>query len=300
MSLTTLNDSSANKLVLEAFDSGWKSYEVQGTKFFNKVSPERVDEKFSITAADGAMDAVAEGAAFPSVNVEEVGSKTLSQAVYKKEIPVTKLMKRFDNYGVVVREAQKLGYRAKYRMDEQMADVFNNYTSTTAPYGCWDGYALGYGTHTIGNTASTQSNLGTGALSKTTLNTAVTALAKQKDHGGKQMPTTGKYLIVPPDLAMTAWELVKSPDDPETADRSKNFMNSLGIQLVVWPLLTGSTTAWFLVGEKMFNRLEYLVSIDPTVNYVRDTNTGNNLYQIDFACQAGAPDYLGTYCNSGA
>lgn len=296
MSATTLNDSSANKLVLEAFDSGWKSYETKGTVFFNQQTPERVDEKFSVTAADGSISSVAEGAAYPAVNITEVGSKTLSQLVYKKEIPVTKLMRRFDNYGVVLREAQKLGYRAKYAMDEVMANVLNNWSGTTT---CWDGYALGYATHTIGDLpGQTQSNITTGALTATTLNSARTALQKQKDHGGKIMPTTGKFLIVPPDLAMTAFELTVSPDGPETANRKKNFMSRQGFQVVEWPLLT-DTADWFLIAEKMFNRLQYLVSIPPSVANVRDDNTGNQLYQIDFACTAGAPDYLGVQVGNG-
>jgi len=296
MSLTTLNDSSANKLVLEAFDSGWKSYIVQGTKFFNKKSPERVDEKFSVTAADGDIPVVAENAAYPAVNIEEVGTKTISQSVYKRELPVSKLMKRFDNYNVVIREAGKLGYRAKYEMDDVMATILNGGFATATT---WDGSYLYANAHSVGNLpGQTNDNLTTGALSKTTLNAAIVLLQNMKDHGGKKMPVVGKHLVVPPDLWMEGFELLGSPTDPETADRSINFINSIGMNLVVWPLLT-STTAWFLVGDKMWNRLEYLVAIEPEVNYIRSETNGSYLYQIDFACQAGSPDYLGTVASLG-
>ena len=69
-----------------------------------------MDEKFSITTSAGILTPVAEGASFPTVDVQEAGVQTVSQVPYKRSIPVTTLMQRFDNYGVVISEAQKLGY----------------------------------------------------------------------------------------------------------------------------------------------------------------------------------------------
>ena len=296
MSLTTLNLSVANKLVLEAFDSGWKTYQPQGEKFFNKVDPQRVDEKFSVHAADGSIQEVSENTAYPSINVAEIGSVTISQRVFKKEIPVSKLMKRFDNYGVVLREATKQGYRARYVMDDVMADVLNNGFGTTTT---WDGLSLFNASHLIGASGSTQSNTAATDISKSTINTAHIALQTQKDHGNQTMPVMGKFLVVHPNDQMTAWEAIGSPQDPTTANRAMNFINTLGIQLVVWPLLD-DTDSWFLICDKMFNRLEYLVAIEPTVEYVRNDTNGSFAYQLDFACNAGSPDYLGTYGNSGA
>ena len=294
MSLTSLNAADANRLVLEAFGSGWESYESQGQKIFHRRDPERKDEIYSVHATDATINTVAEGATFPAVNVEQVGTKTLSQAVYKKEIPVTQLMKRFDNYGVVVEEAMKLGYYAKWTMDDVMASILRNVEGTSTT---WDGLSLGNASHLVGNTGTTQSNIVTGSLSKSTLNSAYTALQDQVDHGGAQQPLATKQVVVPPALAMTAFELLGSPSDPETADRSINFINALGMELVVWPLISnnagGSDVDYHIVADKMFHRLQYLVSLEPRVNYVRDQNTGNDLYQIDFACVAGAPDYLG-------
>lgn len=292
MSNVFQNLSSANKLVLEAFDSGWRTYEPQGTKFFNKRSPERFNEKFSVTAADGDIQAVSPGAAYPAVNVEEIGSKTITQQAYKKEIPVDFLMKRFDNYGVVIREATKHGYRAKQVMDQVMADVLLNAEGSSTT---WDGLSLANASHLIGNSGQTQSNITTGALSETTLNSAHVALMTQKDHGNQVMPTNGMYLVVPQALAITGYKLLRSTQGPETADRETGYLNTLGMELVPWNLLDngGNTTDYHLIANKMFNRLEYLVSVEPTVMYREDPDTGNGLYQIEFACAAGAPDYLG-------
>lgn len=301
MSSITQNEAARNKLVLESYDSGWRTYDIQGTKFFNKRSPERFDEKFSVTGADGAINEVSPGAAYPSVNVEELGSITASQRSYKKEIPIDFMMKRFDNYGTVLREAQKHGYRSKQVLDGLMASVLLSTESGSFGATPWDALSLANGSHLIGNTGITQSNIVTGALSEATLNTADVTLSTQKDHGGQTMPTIGRWLVVPKALAITAYKLTQSTEGPETANRETGYINTLGIMPCPWVLLdsgtqdvaTGNAVDWHLIADKMFNRLEYLVSVEPTVIYREDPNTGNGLYQIEFAGTAAASDYLG-------
>jgi len=291
MSLTSLNLSDANLLVFEAFGAGAKTYNPVGTEIFTQVTPDRIAEKWSVHAADGSIPAVADGAAFPSTNVEELGSITVNNQTYKREIPLTKRMKEYDNYGVVVEQAQRLGYGAMVQMDQTMADIMDNIEGTTT---CWDGLSLANAAHLIGNTGSTQSNVTTGAFGKDNLNSCLVQLARQLNHGGIASPLSqvGITVVVPPDLRMDAYELIGSPDDPETADRSINYINRMNIRFVSWDLLT-TTTDYHVVADKMFSRLRYGVWSPPAMDYVRDTNTGNYLYQVEFDCAAGAPDYLG-------
>ena len=68
-----MNLSDVNKLVLEAYSSGWRNYTPKYQFIFTEMAPERKDEKFSITASGGDIPNVAEAAAFPQVNIEEVG-----------------------------------------------------------------------------------------------------------------------------------------------------------------------------------------------------------------------------------
>lgn len=291
MSSVTLNTAIANKTVYEAFDSGWRTYEPVGQKFFNRVSPERYTEQFSVHSSGGAIAAVAPGAPYPSSNVEQLGTVSVSQQAYKGEIPVDFLMDRFDNYGTVMREATREGYRAKQTMDQVMADILLNTEGTTT---VWDGLSLANSAHLIGASGVTQDNTVTGALSETTLNSADVALATQKDHTNQVMPTVGRWLVVPKALHITAYKLAYSTTGPETADRETGFLNTLGIMPCPWPLLDASNTVdWHLIADKMFNRLEYLVSVEPRVKLREDVDTGNDLYQIEFACAAVAADYLG-------
>lgn len=295
MSTTSLNTADVNKLVLEAFSSGWRNYTPKYQYIFTEMAPERLDEKFSVTASGGDIPQVAEGASFPQVNIQQVGTKTLTQNTYKEALPITTLLQRFDNYGVVIEEAQKQGYRARLTMDRIGANILNNaFTTETV----WDGKAIYSATHNIGNTASTQSNLVTGQLADSTLNTAQIQLRNQVDQNNQAMALLPRTLVVSPSFAKKAFELTESQGSPESANRNSNFFNTLGLQVVVWELLTDSD-AWFLFADKTFTRFRYLVAIPPRTEYIRRPETGNYEYQLEFAVVAGAPDYLGTEASSG-
>ena len=295
MATTSMNQSDVNKLVLEAFSSGWKNYTPKYQYIFTEMAPERKDEKFSVTASGGDIAQVSEGASFPQVNIEEVGSKTLSQLSYKEALPITTLLQRFDNYGVVIEEASKQGYRARLTMDRLGANVLNNAFGTET---VWDGLAIFNGSHQVGKTGFTQSNLITGQLSDSTLNSAQIALRKMKDHNNQEMALLPRTLVVAPEFAKKAFELTASQGAPESANRNSNFFNTLGLNVVVWELLTDSD-AWFLLSDKTFTRMRYLVAIPPKVEYIRRPETGNYEYQLEFAMKAGCPDYLGLTGSAG-
>lgn len=293
---TSLNQADANKLVLEAFMSGWQTYQTKYQSIFVERDPQRVDEKFAVTASGGYIPSVAEGAAFPQVNIAQIGTKTYSQVSYKEALPITTLMQRFDNYGVVTEEAAKQGYRARLTLDQVGANVLNNSFSTETT---WDGLSLYNSGHSIGNTGSTQSNVVTGQLTESTLNTAITNLRNMKDQNNQVMGLTPRTLVVAPAFAKKAFELTASQGSPESANHNSNFFNTLGLSVVVWEQLT-DTDAWFLMADKMFTYFRYLVGIAPKMEYVRRPETGNYEYQCEFSVTAGCPDYLGTIGSAGA
>lgn len=293
---TSLNTSDANKLVLEAYMSGWMTYVPKYPAIFTEREPQRKDEKFSVTASGGYIPQTAEGAAFPQVNIAEVGTKTYSQLEYKEALPITKLMQRFDNYGVVIEEATKQGYRARLTMDQVGANVLNNGFGTETT---WDGLSLFNASHLIGSSGATQSNDIAGQLTESTLNTAITNLRNMKDHNNQVMGLTPRTLVVAPAFAKKAFELTQSQGAPESANRNSNFFNTLGLNVVVWEQLSDSDS-WFLLADKMFTYFRYLVSIPPTMEYIRRPDNGNYEYQCQFNVTAGAPDYLGAFGSDGA
>ena len=303
MSNTSMNQNDVNMLVYEAYDSGFKNYTPRHPYIFKVLSPQRKDEKISITSSGGDIPNVAEGAPFPQVDISEAGSLTASQKVFKEAIPVTTLLQRFDNYGSVIQEASKQGYRANLTMDRQCANLISNgFSGASTPSVTWDGLSLFNSAHLIGSTAFTQSNLISGQLTDSSLNTAVTNLRRMKDHNNQEMALLPRTLLVAPEFAKKAFELTASPGAPESANRNSNYWNTQGLQVVVWELLSTSNSGgtWALFADMVFTRLNFFVSIMPRLEYVRVPSTGNYEYQTEFACVPSAADFIGTQGSNGS
>ena len=93
-----------------------------------------------------------------------------------------------------------------------------------------------------------QSNLVAGALSDTTLKTAIGLMRAIKDDAGKLAVFTADTLIVPPGLEWLALELTKSTNKPGTADNDINTLSGR-FKVFVWDYLT-DTDAWFIMDSK--------------------------------------------------
>ena len=289
---TGLKPSEVDLLVKHEYLTGYESYQPVGQLFFDTEAPDRLNEKESVLGGDGDILQVAEGAAYPQTNFEEIGTKTFTSVEYKRAYPITELMQDFSNFGSIMKLFRKAGYRARYKQDDLMRAVISGGFATTTT---WDGDFLYSASHQVGTDANvTQSNLLTGALTKDNINSAYVRLMTMKDHEGLVMSVPTAYLVVPAALAMKAWEYVNSPDDPETSNRSKSFVNSLNIKVVVWPLLDAvSTTAWHMISEKTWTALRCYKKVSPTMRSYIDENTGNMVEKIRFVQVQGATDYFG-------
>lgn len=297
MSYVPLKPSEVDLLVKKEFLSGYEKYSPVGPQLFNIETPDRFNEKESVVTTDGDIPAVAEGASYPASLARELGTVTYTSVEYKRKWGITQLMDDFSNYGTTMKLMKKAGYRARYKQDDLLRSVLSGGFATTTT---WDGAYLFSATHSIGDTGLTQSNLGTGALSETTLTTGYVALGNMKDHENLTMPNDIAYLVVPRSLHRKAWELVHSTEGPETGDRKKNFINSLNIQVVVWPLLDAvSTTAWYLLTDKMWHALTAYQKVAPSMKMYTDDDTDNMWEKCRFVQVQGATDYLGVYGNTG-
>lgn len=298
MSYIPLKPSEIDLLVKKEFLSGYEKYQPVGAQLFNIETPDRFNEKESVVTTDGDIPAVSEGANYPASLTRELGTVTYTSVEYKRKWGITALMEDFSNYGTTMKLMRKAGYRARYKQDDLLAAVLHGGDDTTTT---WDGLYLFDTGHSIGDTAETQDNLVSGALGETVLNNAYVALATMKDHEDLVMPMQGTKLVVPAALAKKAWELVKSPDGPETADRKKSYINSLNIEVVVWPLLDAeSTTKCYLLTDKMWHALTAYQKVAPTMKMYIDEDTDNMWEKCRFVQIQGATDYLGVIGISGS
>lgn len=96
-------------------------------------------------------------------------------------------------------------------------------------------------------------NLVTGALSQTTLETAITTIRGYKGHGDNPIQAVPTILLVGPSLRGTAWDLVKNEYVSSGTGKGGNVQNRVrGLcALRVHPKLTGDyANYWFVLSQK--------------------------------------------------
>jgi hypothetical protein len=299
--MTVLADNNlkqVNREVAEVFGLALASRDNKWPLVFSEKTPTRKDEKLTIIKLDNSVTETTDGGAFTPNNIKEIGNYTITQKIFKDKISLGDFAEEFDNYGKIKQAAMEKGADYAYQMDALAVAFLNNPTSTTAPYGfIVDGSStktpLLSATQPIGDTGSTQSNLETGGFSKTNLNDAIVKLVQMKRHNGNIAGYSASRLVCTPTEAMAVWQVLNSVGEPETANRASNYVNTLGIQPIVWDLLTTSTTS-FLMGPKAVTpHLIYFVKLRPSMQSIRNQNTGNIEYQYRMMLMAGIADYEG-------
>lgn len=205
-----------------------------------------------------------------------------------------KMQREFKYRQSAVLDATRTFARASAHTKETTAASFLNtaFATATHPWYVVETKYFFSATHTTA-TSATCSNLASGALTFSTLSSAVTTLRATVDDRGRPMMLEPDTLIVPSDLELLAKELVISPDRPDATERAKSVIYKLGLKVVVWPYLT-SSTAWFLrapladCGTLYFER-EGLTQRMQTDNIY----TWNDYHSAAYACSFGAKTWRG-------
>lgn len=290
----------ANKRVKDVFNGGFSDYIPQWNKVFITDVPQRLDEQFTIAKVGNEVTEVTDGGDAPESSVVELGANTITTKLYKAAVTAGDFSELFDNYGMVNKLISSKGRDFSYKMDELAVSFLNNATSTTTPYGIninGTTYPLAGNSQAIGDSGSTQDNRIAGSLDKTVANQARVALMTQKGHNGNIAGRQLRRIVVPSAENMNAWEIFRSPKEPESANNNDNFMNTLGVQIIEWPLLDlNSSSVCFLLADQSENGaygLRMMVKLSPTMQHVMDTDSGCHKWIFKMAVQPGVVDYLG-------
>lgn len=280
--------------VMKSFDSGWKNYTPVYQRVFKvDTDPRRFTEKFSVRGGVGSFTPTTDGAAYNMQTPQVVGTQTIEALIFKEAIAITRMMKKLDNYGSAMADAKQLGYYYRMHMDLLAANLLIVATTTTVT---WDGLSLANASHFIGNSGATQSNTLSGGIGAGNVELAIQNFTLQKDHNGRVMQAMPVKCIVPSRNWMAMRKVLGTNRSPGDANNDINPMNTdMNIELIVWPQLVTTAFEAMLLGPEMMHRLEYLVWYGPELTPVRDDSTGNDVVQLDLACQAGCVDYIGTY-----
>jgi hypothetical protein len=177
---------------------------------------------------------------------------------------ITQVMLEDMQYDSIFDSADNLGLAFDRKRRKDRASVFNN--AFSGSYLGYDSKALCASDHPRSKTDSTAvDNALALALNSTNLETAITTHMALGDDLGEEINIRPNLLVVPRALRKTAYELVMSEYDPESAENARNIHAS-EMQFVVSPYLS-NTDAWFTVDTMMANKyLKWYDRIMPTFN----------------------------------
>jgi len=305
-----------DKQHFDAFNVGYLSFQTMFQNIFEVVKSDRETSEFQMIAGGSTPEEVAQGANFPETNPKEVGRKDITVRVFKKKIALTQLGEA-TAIDKTLQQARNLGMRSRIKKDQIAASVFQNAFISTNGFGITiDGTlnALVGATQSIGDTGNTQSNKVSGALSKSTLSDARTLLGRQRDFDNELALFAGKQLIVGETLGDTANELTMASADTADNKNNKNINVNQVVQSIIWTQIeepfgqakdTSNDTNtelkdnWFLRGLSMENPFKFINVIPLNFMVIRNPLNGNREYQVTFAVDAKAVNYLGVVGSDG-
>lgn len=198
-----------------------------------------------------------------------------SHKEWVKGIKIERKLVDDDLYSVINKRPQMLALVSKRTKEKHGASTFNNAFNTSVFAG-GDGVALCSASHTRvqedGTTTPVMSNLGTSALSQTSLSAARLAMRDYVDDTLNLMNVMPDTLLVPPELEETAWVITQSDKKSGTGDNDANYYKGR-YKIVVWDYLS-DTNNWFLIDSryaKMF--LKWFDRIPVEFNKDKDFDT---------------------------
>lgn len=164
-----------------------------------------------------------------------------------KGIKIERKLVDDDLYNVINKRPQQLALVSRRTREKHGASVFNNAFNTTTFAG-GDGLALCANAHTQVGTATTQDNSGTTALSATAVEATRILMIRYLDETDNLINVMPDTILVPPNLEETAWQIVKTDREVDSANNTMNF-NMGKYKVIVWNYLT-DTNNWFMIDSK--------------------------------------------------
>ena len=218
---------------------------------------------------------------------------------YAKSVDLSKDWFDDNMFGMYSKVVEDMALKARVTQTSNAFAIFRNAFTTALTA---DGAAL-IASRTLLN-GSTSTNVISGALSNTTLNTAIVALAEQTDQAGVVLGQQAKYLVVPQALFVHATQITDSALVADSGNNNINvYRSAFGITIYTSPYLGanagGSDTAWFLLSE---NHTITRIIRQGIQTFLRDWGYSSNRtynYQANFREVVYAPDYQGVVGSTG-
>jgi len=288
-----LSTSALQKGLLTQFQEGFTTVEADWDKIATKVPSTARSEDYSWIGSVPRMRKM-EGERAPKQLLDY--TYTITNEEYEASIIVNHADIKDDQTGQYGPRARAIGEAVKTFPDELLfLDLIPNGTTNT----CYDGQFFFDSDHPIGDSGTTQSNLGSTALDAAAFQAARTVLRKMKDDQGR--PTFNNnmdlLLVIPPELESTAKTILEAEIGASGAtniyaNNARILVNNWLTDTNNWYLFnTAGTIKPFVLQEREFIPFEYLGE-DSEMGVMRKKNVfgtywrgnaGYGLYQKAYA-----------------
>ena len=276
----------ANKSVMVGFNEAETTYQIWAGKGSNRDFKEAA--RVALSEA-GNLELVPEGGQFQQDFLGEASART-KVATYGKLFSLTRQAIINDDLGLFSKIATKYGSAAKRLVNKMV------YAQLTGNVKMQDNIALFDTKH--GNVAGTGEALSVKAIAK-----AITAMRRQKGiTGDATLNITPKYLVVPPELEMTAYQIVNSTAAVDGVN--SGVVNPYkGRFVVVADAELTDPDAWYLVADASQHdtiEVTYLNGVEtPRLETRQGFDVDGIEYKVAFDCGVSALDFRGIFKNAG-
>ena len=197
---------------------------------------------------------------------------TFTHTEFARGFKVERKLVDDDLYNIINQRPAGLALAAMRKREKDAADIFNN--AFASGMGA-DSQYLCDGSHPASpaNTASTQSNAGTTAISRDAIIATRKLMRSFEDDRGELINVNPDTLVIPPELEDAVYPLTNSVLQPGGANNDANYIASLGLRVVVWDYLTDANN-WFMVDSMLakqhllwFDRVPLEFAMDPTSDF---------------------------------
>ena len=245
---TTTNKDALRGGLRNVFDTSDRDANIYSSPLYNMISTnEYITRDLRIAGLDYGGK-VGEGVQIP-IQDPKFGQKLdYTQEKWGTGARITMEMKKFNHYDQMKRLVKGLKTVMLEGKDVELAKPWVSPTSSS--YTGFTSVVMGSASQTTLDDAATgYANLGTSALSTTSLQAAEYYFDTLVDDIGNTAPKVPDMLVFQPTLQWTAQELFKSALMPHEESNTYNSQKDMNLELYKYHRLT-STTAWFMLARK--------------------------------------------------
>lgn len=252
----------------------------------------------------GLYDVIGEVSTVPLDTPAVRNKYTILVKDFAKGIEISKDLFDDNMHGVWAGDIRAMALKARVTQDFNAFDIFRSgFSTASSPTLTADGLSFFNTAHTLIG-GGTTSNIVTGALSTTTLNSAVVKLREQVDQSGVILGGVPAILLVPAQLFKLATEITDSALISDTATNALNvYRSAYGITVMTSPYLGaaagGSDTAWFLLTRNHSVTRLIRQGVETALRPWQYSNNRTYFYQANFRENYFVPDYAGAVASTG-